>query len=37
MTSVKQLTSCNLPPRRFGQGNQRGALLKSTTPRWLFG
>jgi len=37
MTSVKQPTSCNPPPRQFGPRNRRGALLKSTTLRWLFG
>jgi len=33
MTSVKPPTSRNPLPRRFGPGNRRGALLKSTTPR----
>jgi len=31
MTSVKQPTSRNPPPRLFGPKDRRGALLKSTT------
>jgi len=35
--SPHQPTSCNPPQRQFGQGKRHGVLLKSTTPRQLFG